>query len=573
MAYTGAGNLALDGPDPRIHMPSEQQELTQMTPEHYKPSFEESMYWAALEREHEATTTSAMEASHYSGLHKKILGRGEKKDDSVSDHTYPPDKKHGSEPRIVSEDERHTAARALRTAGWVSVFYLITTDILGPYSAPWAFSQLGYVSGCLIFFFFGAIAAYTGFLLWWMYLKLDSARYPVKTYSDLGGRIYNPIVRHGINILQSIQLLFNVAVIILGNGQGLSQVAKNRVCFSALCIIWTVVGMVIGQIRSLRNFGWLANLAIWMNLIVLFCTMGVVAHSGPNLVAAVASGLIDSPADAVPIVHSAVIHIPFTNQIVGVMQIVYSYGGAMLFIEFMAEMRRPWDFWKGMVCAQLFIFIVYMLFGLFVYAFQGQYTVNPANQGIATFGWQTATNIISFLSALIAAGLYGNIGIKVLYVNVLEELFGFPSLLSKSGRYIWTVTVLCYWSFAFVIASAIPQFSNISGIVAALCILQFTYSFPPLLFLGFQMHVDAIEGDRPYEPGMTESPRVDSWGNWSRWKRAITKYWYFKLFNLLFGMAALATAGLGAYSSILGIINGFKDGSHASSFGCQSPVA
>ena len=41
---------------------------------------------------------------------------------------------------------------------------------------------VGYVSGCLIFFFFGLIAAYTGFLLWWMYLKLDSSKYPIKTY-------------------------------------------------------------------------------------------------------------------------------------------------------------------------------------------------------------------------------------------------------------------------------------------------------------------------------------------------------------------------------------------------------
>lgn len=32
--------------------------------------------------------------------------------------------------------ELHTANRALRTAGWGSVFYLITTDILGPSNTP-----------------------------------------------------------------------------------------------------------------------------------------------------------------------------------------------------------------------------------------------------------------------------------------------------------------------------------------------------------------------------------------------------------------------------------------------------
>jgi hypothetical protein len=56
------------------------------------------------------------------------------------------------------------------------------------------------------------------------------------------------------------------------------------------------------------------------------------------------------------------------------------------------------------------------------------------------------------VAAIIAAGLYGNIGIKVLYVHVLQELFGFPTLVSKSGKYIWVVAVIVYWSIAFVVS-------------------------------------------------------------------------------------------------------------------------
>lgn len=36
----------------------------------------------------------------------------------------------------VSDSEWKNASRAIRTAGWSSVFYLITTDILGPFSVP-----------------------------------------------------------------------------------------------------------------------------------------------------------------------------------------------------------------------------------------------------------------------------------------------------------------------------------------------------------------------------------------------------------------------------------------------------
>lgn len=64
-----------------------------------------------------------------------------------------------------------------------------------------------------------------------MYLGLDSDQYPLKTYGDLAFRLYGPVVRHGFNFLQSVQLLCNVGVIIVSNGQALSQVSKFRLCY------------------------------------------------------------------------------------------------------------------------------------------------------------------------------------------------------------------------------------------------------------------------------------------------------------------------------------------------------
>lgn len=37
-----------------------------------------------------------------------------------------------------------------------------------------------------------------------------------------------------------------------------------------------------------------------------------------------------------------------------------------MFMAFLSEMRHPWDFWKAMTCAQLFISIVYIFFGAYV---------------------------------------------------------------------------------------------------------------------------------------------------------------------------------------------------------------
>jgi hypothetical protein len=125
------------------------------------------------------------------------------------------------------------------------------------------------------------------------------------------------------------------------------------------------------------------------------------------------------------------------------MQAVFSYGGAMLYCEFMSEMRRPHDFF----------------FGVYVYCFQGQYAVNPANQGMSMRGPLVAGNILYLISGMIAAALYGNIGIKVLYQACFKELLHLPDIGSKKGKVIWAAFVPVYWSLAFLLAAAIPNFS------------------------------------------------------------------------------------------------------------------
>lgn len=252
--------------------------------------------------------------------------------------------------------------------------------------------------------------------------ELDSFQFPVQAFGDLAFRIYGPWCRYFVNILQAVQLLCNVAVIIISNGEALSQAAKFKLCYAICCLVWALAGFFLGQIRTLQKFGWLANLAVFINLIIMFITMGAAAHSPPLYSASASSAgySIDpklvTPVNGVypPVQHSG--GIPnkgnFGGSVNGMMQAVYSYGGCMIFPEFMAEIKRPRDFLKGMWGAQLFIYVCYMLYGLFMYGYQGQYVQTPAYLGISQYGLSTAGNSLAIVSALIAATLYGNIGIK-----------------------------------------------------------------------------------------------------------------------------------------------------------------
>jgi hypothetical protein len=56
----------------------------------------------------------------------------------------------------------------------------------------------------------GVVALYTGLVLWRLFIRLDSLKYPVKTYSDLMDRIFGRAAHHACNVLQSLQLIIVV---------------------------------------------------------------------------------------------------------------------------------------------------------------------------------------------------------------------------------------------------------------------------------------------------------------------------------------------------------------------------
>lgn len=58
---------------------------------------------------------------------------------------------------------------------------------------------------------FGIAAAVSGYMIWKVYLALDSLRYPMQSFGDTYFRIYGPYARHFINIFQALQQFMTVA--------------------------------------------------------------------------------------------------------------------------------------------------------------------------------------------------------------------------------------------------------------------------------------------------------------------------------------------------------------------------
>jgi hypothetical protein len=131
---------------------------------------------------------------------------------------------------------------------------------------------------------------------------------------------------------------------------------------SALRLTCKSPGMIGGQIRSLQNFGIIGSASVYINLLIIFISMGVVARSLPNYAVANAA---NSTLGTGPVFVKAFNGSDLIGQVNRMFNMVFAYGGAFLFPELMAEMRRPMDFYKGMACAQLLIFTAYMTYGVF----------------------------------------------------------------------------------------------------------------------------------------------------------------------------------------------------------------
>ncbi|KAK5724894.1 hypothetical protein LTR17_013477 [Elasticomyces elasticus] len=580
---------------------SEATDVAQVTSTYIKPqarklhdsavSFEEYHYYALKTREEERDLLAPKTNWRELLTRKKPVNELAHDADGVVD-----EEKHPSTGKVnladrqvrseVSDQEWTDASRAFRTASWGACFYLITTDILGPYGVGFAMGTLGWGPGIALYTVFGAFAGYGGYLLWHCYLGLDSHEYPVKHYGDLFFRLNGTTARYIVNILQALALLLVLGQITIQQGQALSQVSKFRLCYAVCPVLFIIVGFVLGQIRTLKTYGWVANLAVWLNLLVIFISMGAFAHSPPNYAISVlgsAGGVVD-PVSITPDengVYPAIIHYAgmppsgsFIAAINGLLSGVFAYGGAQLFVEFMAEMRRPRDFLKAMWGAQFFIWSVYLIYGCYTYYWQGQYSYSVSYQGVSSYGLQTAGNMIGIISGLIAAGLYSNIGIKVLYNNVFMDLFNAPPLNTKAGKVLWVIIVPIWWIIGYIIAAGIPDYFGFVSVVSAAIVMQLTYSFPPMLALAYDMRLNLMKDTAGgFDPITGEVTR--KYSGVSYWIHGFlsggVKQVALNVFNFLYAIGAWSVTGLGMYAAVMGMIEAFKN-PQLNSFGCRSPL-
>lgn len=206
-----------------------------------------------------------------------------------------------------------------------------------------------------------------------------------------------------------------------------------------------------------------------------------------------------------------------------------------------------------------------------MYSFYGQYSANNIVNVVNPYSLRAAADIIRTVSGWVATIMYFNVGMKTIYVEVLQSVFNFPSIVEKKGKILWYCLGPCYWIIAFLVAAAVPNLNGIVSFVGAMFMTNFTYTFPGMMYLSRVLHKAAELPGEGFDPATRLTVRHDQ--GWKRWSRAYKKTWLISTIVVIYILLGLASCGMGLWAAILGLIDVFgPGGTVATSFGCAVPV-
>ncbi|RHZ57779.1 neutral amino acid permease [Aspergillus thermomutatus] len=388
------------------------------------------------------------------------------------------------------------------------------TVSLGVLSLPAAVAGLGLISSIILLVSLGIVSSYTGYVIGQFKFRYTH----ISNMSDAGEVLFGS---WGREILGAAQLLF--LVFVMASHLLTFVIAMNTITNHGTCsIVFGVVGMVVSFIlslpRTLAKMSWL-SLVSFTSIIsaVIICIIGVgIKHSGEKVMATVDTDLVHG--------FSAV-----TN-------IVFAFSGHAAYFGLMAELKDPRDYPKALMLLQSVDICLYILAAIVIYVYGGANVSSPALGSASSVVSKVAYGI-ALPTIIIAGVINGHIAFKYVYIRIFA---GTDRMHKRDWVAVssWVGIALSLWIVAWIIAEAIPVFSNLLSLITALFASWFTYGLSGI----FWLHLN--------------------WGKWSSSPRKM----FLTVVNLFCVAFGAVLCGLGLYVSGKAI----HDNPSSASFSCAN---
>ncbi|KJA27230.1 hypothetical protein HYPSUDRAFT_131790 [Hypholoma sublateritium FD-334 SS-4] len=361
-----------------------------------------------------------------------------------------------------------------KTLSWQFVSLLMIAEIVsnGLFSLPSALAVVGIVPAVILIAFLGIFGLFTAKLL--IDFKLNHPN--VHTMGDAGFIIGGPIARELLAAGTIIFAICGTGSELLSGQLALQSLSNNGLCGIAFLGIFSAATLVVALPRTLGRLSWLGLLSA-----MTITLSGIVAMIG--------AGVNPTPGRVL----NATIPANFYQAFLAITNPVFAYAG--MFFILISEMRRPQDAMKAAWLLQGFSTVFYVVFAVVVYVFIGNTVASPALLSLST-KWAKATWAIALPNFLIGGGLYAHTAAKLIFVRVFRHTRHIYTH-TLLGWTVWAVLCFAAVGLAFLFVVAIPIFSYLIGISAALFASWYTYGIAGFFWIHDTKSVNGELSRRP----------------------------------------------------------------------------
>lgn len=454
---------------------------------------------------------------------------------------------------------------SIRTTDWIVCVGLVTSEIMGAYLIPNSISLLGYTPSNIMLVVCFLLTLLSGTVIWWVFMLFDSPEYPVKTFADMAYIIGGQPFKQLVIFLQLVSTILTCGVIIISAAECVIILRTDRMCWVGLMALIAGVMMLFSLLKKLSAIGKYCLIVSTINYIGLFVQLGFIGHSEPNWANAESIlGIMKGPIETFSIVNGESLF----YKVVAIANISYVFAGSIIFPEMISELKRPWEFWKTLILAEFIILAVYLIFGNYIYANQGQFSNSPAVFGISNINAMKGLSFITFITSFFQGLVFGHVSCKIIFKNYMPMIKKSIKFESKLGLFCWVAVVFFTWAVIFVIGGGVPQVSAVSAFTSSLTVTPLTYVIPYLVHLFVLYQLENLKYISEFVPFQTPVEKVSIT---EFIKRGNKKYLLLALFYIPLCLASMAFLGMGLWASVEYMKYIFEV-TNASSFSCASPI-
>ncbi|POS72176.1 amino acid transporter [Diaporthe helianthi] len=413
--------------------------------------------------------------------------------------------------------------------GWkrLTIVLIVEAIALGSLSIPNAFAKLGMVAGVILCVGLGFVAIYTSYVVGQVKLA-----YPhVTHYADAGQLLMGKFGYELVGGMFVLQLVFLVGSHSLTGAIAFGNISENGACSLVFGIVSAIILFLLALPPSFAEVAILGYVDFVSIILAIGITIiGTGVQQSQGLIPA--SDWSAWPQEG----------LTFVEAFIALGNIIFAYSFAVCQFSFMDEMHTPKDFVKSVWWLGMIEMVIYTVTGALIYVFVGQSVKSPALLSAGDLLSKVAFGValpVIFISGSINGTTAGRYIHARMYKDSVIRFIN-----TKMGWITWSVLIAGLTLIAWIIAEAIPFFSDLLSISSCLFISGFTFYFPAWM-----------------------------------WFKLIKKGKWYSKENLLLAISngiifiiGMIILVAGTYASIQDIINQYHEGTVRGAFTC-SPLA